>query len=275
MGSREEVSRAFANILGKSCVKSQKSFKRLMVDAGLNPDFFVFEQLDADNDGKVTWEEFRARLQPPFDVMDFLRSVFSQVSADENGAVSKEELTERFECVLDCSDAKSKKTFRALVQEAGLKAEFYVFEKPYANGGERIAWDEFEASLKPAGVGKTRRCQPSWLRTPPRFVKRNSWSRGQKRWELAVACVAVVEAARCQCFFQPTHGWAHSEMSAAPEAFFESSTFALLARRAVPMCMESSNDRSKRAYFSERLRASGSSVPRSRKLVWDANSRTL
>merc|ERR1712032_401436 len=118
--SREEVSRAFANILGKSCVKSQKSFKTLMVDAGMNPDFYVFEQLDANSDGKVTWEEFRARLQPSFDVMDFLRSVFSQVSANENGAVSKEELTKRFECVLDCSDATSKKTFRALVQEAGL-----------------------------------------------------------------------------------------------------------------------------------------------------------
>merc|ERR1712032_557433 len=152
--SREEVSTAFANIVGKSCVKSQKSFKRLIVDAGMNPDFFVFEQLDANNDGKVTWEEFRARLQPSFDVMDFLRSVFSHVSANENGALSKEELTKTFERVLDCSDAKSKKTFRALVQEAGLKAEFYSFEQSYANGGERITWDEFQAGLKPVGVGQ-------------------------------------------------------------------------------------------------------------------------
>ena len=107
--SREEVSRAFANILGKSCVKSQKSFKTLMVDAGMHPDFFVFEQLDANNDGKVTWEEFRARLQPSFDVMGFLRSVFGQVSADENGAVSKQELTKRFECVLDKPDNDNNK----------------------------------------------------------------------------------------------------------------------------------------------------------------------
>merc|ERR1712032_322541 len=154
MGSREEVSRAFANIVGKSCVKSQKSFKRLIVDAGMNPDFFVFEQLDANNDGKVTWEEFRARLQPSFGVRDFLRSVFCQVFANEQGAVRKEELTKTFERVLDCSDMTSKQKFRTLVQEAGLNSDFYIFEQPDATGGEEITWDEFEAGLKVAGVGQ-------------------------------------------------------------------------------------------------------------------------
>jgi len=114
----------------------------------------MHKKIDANNDGKVTWEEFRARLQPPFDVTNFLRSVFSQVSANENGAVSKEELTKVFEHALDCSDMTSKKTFRTLVQEAGLSSDFYTFEQPDASGGEGITWDEFEGSLKVAGVGE-------------------------------------------------------------------------------------------------------------------------
>merc|ERR1712032_1525260 len=93
-------------------------------------------------------------LQPSFDVRDFLRSVFCQVFANEQGAVRKEELTKTFERVLDCSDMTSKKKFRTLVQEAGLNSDFYIFEQPDASGGEGITWDEFEASLKVAGVGE-------------------------------------------------------------------------------------------------------------------------
>lgn len=147
--SREELCKAFQGLLECSCMKSQKNFRTLMVDAGLNPDFYVFEQLDDNQDGKVTWEELRAKLQPAFDFREFLRSVFIKMDADGDGTVSKQEVAESIERMLDCSDMKSKKSLRTLLQEAGLNTECFVFEQLDTNQDGRITWEEFEASLKP------------------------------------------------------------------------------------------------------------------------------
>jgi Ca2+-binding EF-hand superfamily protein len=152
---RAEVSRAFADLLTKSCVKSQKTIKALIMDAGLNPDL-TFDELDANKDGKITWEEFREKLQPAFDAFAFLKSVFKQLDANADGAVSREELAGSIERILDCSDMKSKKSFRNLLQESGLNTEFYLFEQLDADGNGSITWDELEVLLKPAAVAADR-----------------------------------------------------------------------------------------------------------------------
>jgi Ca2+-binding EF-hand superfamily protein len=153
--SREEVCKTFKNLLQCSCVESEKNIKTLIIDAGLNPDL-AFNDLDANHDGKVTWEEFRAKLLPTFDFKEFLRSVFNQMDADGDGAISKQELTASIERMLDCSHMKSKKSFRTLLQEADLQPEFFIFEQLDTNRDGRITWDEFEASLKPSGADKIR-----------------------------------------------------------------------------------------------------------------------
>jgi len=146
--SREELCKAFQRVLECSCTKSQKNVRTLMIDAGMNPDFCVFEQMDDDEDRKLTWEELRANLQPAFDFRQFLNSVFTKMDVDGDGTVSKEELAESIERVLVCSDMKSKKSFRTLLQEKGLMIEC-IFEELDKNKDERITWEEFEAKLMP------------------------------------------------------------------------------------------------------------------------------
>jgi len=43
-------------------LKSESNLQELVADAGLNPGYAVLEQLDTSNDGKVSWEEFKAHL---------------------------------------------------------------------------------------------------------------------------------------------------------------------------------------------------------------------
>lgn len=51
--SKEELSAA---------LEKDERLGTLIKDADLNPEFFVLEQLDTNEDGKVTWEEFEANL---------------------------------------------------------------------------------------------------------------------------------------------------------------------------------------------------------------------
>lgn len=61
--SREELKDAFDSLLDCSDLKSKKSLRTLLAEAGINKDFYVFEQLDTDHDGKITWEEFESNLR--------------------------------------------------------------------------------------------------------------------------------------------------------------------------------------------------------------------
>jgi len=158
--SRTELSAAFEHLLTCSDLKSMKNVRTLMVDAGLNTEFYVFEQLDANSDGKVTWEEFRANLQPAFDHVEFLKSVFNKLDSNGDGRISREELTEAFDRVLDCSDRKSKKSMRTLLADAGVNPEFYVFEQLDTDHDGKITWDEFEANLSPA-TAETATAEPA------------------------------------------------------------------------------------------------------------------
>merc|ERR1712039_1120915 len=61
--SREELTSSLGQLMNNSCVVSQKNMRTLLVDAGLDPDFNVFDGLDANHDGKITWEEFSSKLR--------------------------------------------------------------------------------------------------------------------------------------------------------------------------------------------------------------------
>merc|ERR1712187_291569 len=93
--SREELTSSLGQLMDSSCIVSEKNMRTLLVDAGLDPDSSVFDQLDANHDGKISWEEFASTLrQVNFDeVKQFLRGVFVRMDANEDGSVSLAELS--------------------------------------------------------------------------------------------------------------------------------------------------------------------------------------
>merc|ERR1711879_916279 len=93
--SRDELTSSLAQLMDKSCVVSHKNMRALLVDAGLDPDVNVFDEIDANHDGKITWEEFSSKLRQVSvdEVKQFLRSVFASMDANEDGAVSQAELS--------------------------------------------------------------------------------------------------------------------------------------------------------------------------------------
>jgi len=150
--SRKELTDAYGTLLNTTEEKSGKNWKNLMMDAGLNADFYVFEQLDTNHDGKVTWEEFSGTLQPdiPWEEL-LLQSTFRQLDDNQDGLISKEELTNGFARVLDMpSPLAGNKTFRMLLADAGVNPDFCNFEKLDTNHDGKITWAEFVVNLRPA-----------------------------------------------------------------------------------------------------------------------------
>jgi len=148
--SREELSNQFKLLLTTSERQSRKNFGTLMKDAGmLSSGELVFDDIDANHDGKITWDEFRSKLTAPVsNTVAWLKQIFSQLDANGDGNISKEELSSNLEVVLDCSDYTTKKTLRTLCKEAGFETDFYLFEKLDTNKDGKITWAEFEASLQ-------------------------------------------------------------------------------------------------------------------------------
>jgi Ca2+-binding EF-hand superfamily protein len=147
--SREELTSSLGQLMDSSCIVTEKSMRTLLVDAGLDPDFNVFDQLDANHDGKITWEEFSSKMKQvnTDEVKRFLRSVFFSMDVNEDGSVSQEELSKSIEHVLECSHLKSKKTVRTLITDAGMNPDFYLFEQLDTNKDGKITWEELEANL--------------------------------------------------------------------------------------------------------------------------------
>jgi len=146
--SREEMSNQFTLLMTTSERQSRKNFGTLMKDAGmLSGGELVFDDIDANHDGKITWEEFRSKLTAPVsNTVEWLKQIFSQLDANGDGNISKEELTSSLEMVLDCSDFKTKKTLRTLCAEAGFPTDSNFFEKLDTNQDGKITWAEFEAA---------------------------------------------------------------------------------------------------------------------------------
>jgi len=148
--SRKELTDAYGKLLNTTEEKSGKNWKNLLLDAGLNADFHVFEQLDTNHDGKVTWEEFSSTLQPEPNMELFLKRTFAVLDANGDGIISKEELTNEFTRIIDMpSPLAGNKTFRTLLEDVGINPDFCNFEKLDTNHDGKITWEEFEANLRP------------------------------------------------------------------------------------------------------------------------------
>jgi len=159
--SRKELEDAYAKLLNTTEEKSGKNWQNLMLDAGLNTDFYVFEQFDTNQDGKVTWEEFSKTLQPAPNIELFLKRTFDRLDANGDGFISKEELTNAFTRVLDiASPLAGNKTFRMLLEDAGINPDTLNFENLDTNHDGIITREEFEAKL-----GRISSILKSW--TPP------------------------------------------------------------------------------------------------------------
>lgn len=131
-------------------------------DAGFNPKFSVLDQLDTNNDGYVTWEEFRTHLkvQAVAEVeagtdlkaaevpakekaLAQLREVFKGLDANADAAVSKEELS---------AALKEDERLVTLMKDADLNPEFFVLEQLDTNEDGKVTWEEFEANLYKAAL---------------------------------------------------------------------------------------------------------------------------
>jgi len=123
-------------VLECSHLDSGKPFKTLLAESGLNPYLSVFEQLDTNQDGKISREEFQANMHPSkaaTTVEQLLKGVFDNIDANKDGSLTRNELSAAFERLLTKSDQKSRKNIRTLMVDAGLNPEFYVFEQLDAN----------------------------------------------------------------------------------------------------------------------------------------------
>lgn len=130
----------------------------LIKDAELNPGYNLMKDLDTDNNGRITWEEFSKHLEAaavkeveadgvvaaaeiPADqkVEKQLRSIFESLDADADDTISQEELVAALNKDPGLSD---------LVKEAGFNSQFNVMEHVNTDKTARITWREFEEHLR-------------------------------------------------------------------------------------------------------------------------------
>lgn len=164
----DELNKAYGQLFEKKEVKSGKSWSTLLVDAGLNPDFYVFEQLDDNSDGKVTWEEFSSRLKAEevwvmepcggnaIQVVNaMLDQIFDKCDVNGDGFISREELSDQMDKVLQTGQTATGKSVKALVAESGLNPFFSNFDQLDANHDGKITRQEFKEQLQPSGAAKS------------------------------------------------------------------------------------------------------------------------
>merc|ERR1712087_794390 len=126
--------------------------------AGLNENFYVLNQLDTNNDHRITWAEFESNLKKeavqemadsghvaaaevPVEEKVFkrLKELFDYLDANDDGAVNKEELATG----LMKDDSLGK-----LIERAGLNPYWDALENLDTNKDGFISWEEFEAHLR-------------------------------------------------------------------------------------------------------------------------------
>jgi len=164
--SREELSGAYGKLFDTTEARSGKNWSTLLVDAGLNPDFFVFEQLDDNGDGKVTWAEFSSKLTAEkkwvmepcggnaIEVVNaMLDQIFDRCDINGDGYITRDELSNEMEKVLETGETATGKSIKALVAESGLNPFFCSFDQLDANHDGKISRQEFKEQLQPAAAG--------------------------------------------------------------------------------------------------------------------------
>jgi len=135
--------------------------------AGLNENFYVLNQLDTNNDHRITWAEFESNLKkqavqeitdsgrvvaadPAVEekVLKRLRELFDNLDANEDGAVNKEELATGLRQDKDEHGLMKDDSLGKLIEQAGLNPYWDALEDLDTNKDGVIAWEEFEAHLR-------------------------------------------------------------------------------------------------------------------------------
>jgi len=135
--------------------------------AGLNENFYVLNQLDTNNDHRITWAEFASNLKKeavqemadsghvaaaelPVEEKVFkrLKELFDYLDANEDGAVNKEELATGLRQDKDEHGLMKDDSLGKLIERAGLNPYWDALENLDTNQDGFIAWEEFEAHLR-------------------------------------------------------------------------------------------------------------------------------
>jgi len=134
-----------------------ESIENLVKEAGFNPQYGTFADLDENRDGRITWDEFEAHLRSAAKeeakvemelaadekALEHLKKLYQSLDTNGDKSVSRLELAAgltKDEAVAD------------LVKEASFNPQYYVFEQLDSNEDGRITWEEFEAHLRRAAV---------------------------------------------------------------------------------------------------------------------------
>lgn len=135
-------------------LKEEPSLEQMLEKAGYNSHYYVLEQLDSNQDGAVSWEEFKACLISKADedlaknqgdsdakdaAINLLKSLFGKVDADANGKLDAKELAEAL---------RSEPTLAKVLEQAGFNSQFYVLEQLDSNNDGTVSWDEFKECLE-------------------------------------------------------------------------------------------------------------------------------
>jgi Ca2+-binding EF-hand superfamily protein len=143
-------------------LKEESSLEQMLEKAGYNSHYYVLEQLDSNQDGAVSWDEFKvcltskadegaAKNQADSDAKDaainLLKSLFGKVDADANGKLDAKELA---------AALRSEPFLAKVLEQAGLNSQFYVLEQLDSNNDGTVSWDEFKECLESSAttVGK-------------------------------------------------------------------------------------------------------------------------
>jgi len=135
--------------------------------AGMNENFYVLNQLDTNNDHRVTWAEFESNLKKEAvqeitdsghmaaaelpvqeKVFKRLKELFDNLDADEDGAVNKEELAAGLKEDKDENGLMKDDSLGKLIERADLNPYWNVLEDFDTNKDGFISWVEFEAHLR-------------------------------------------------------------------------------------------------------------------------------
>lgn len=122
----------------------------------------VFEQLDINGNGRITWEEFKASLFPTAveqvtssgevlaaqapaqeKALAQLKTLFDAMDVNNNSTVSREELE---------GQLGRDESFRSLIRDAGMDPDFHVFEQLDTNADGSVTWEEFRLHLYKSAV---------------------------------------------------------------------------------------------------------------------------
>jgi len=152
--------------LAAALEKDQK-LVALIKKAGLNENYYVLNQLDTNNDQRITWREFESNLlkeavrevadsghvaaaELPVEEKVFkrLRELFDNLDANDDGAVNKEELAAGLKKDKDEHGLMKDDSLGKLIEQAGLNPYCDVLESLDTNKDGFIAWEEFEAHLR-------------------------------------------------------------------------------------------------------------------------------